>query len=135
MPPHTGNQISNEPLKIVVQDPVCKRKQAADVVDDCAGIGNIFAEEVDYSWLLFDIGVCAVNGKDRLSTCKLLVDSLVASLVAISEVDAQDFGQPMADLGPCVCHVVVFAEGPEIKEKECRKVQGQMAGEQMSCSM
>lgn len=91
---HTGDEITNEPLQIVAEDPVQEREQLLDVADDTGLGGHPLVDEVHRRGLLFDVRVGAGDGEYGLAAR----DVLDALLIAVVELDAEHLGQAVADL-------------------------------------
>ena len=91
----TGDHVSKEPGRIVSRDPSQKGEQAAEVVHNVFWRRSDLRYPLSSGWLVLDVSVSTGDREDRLSLC----DPVGTSLVAIMQLDTEDFGQAMADLG------------------------------------
>jgi hypothetical protein len=96
----TCYEISNEPLNVVSTNPVQEREKSDAVLDNVVPRRSNLLKPLQSGRLPLNVRVGRTYGEDRLSSR----DSFRSSLIPIMQVDAQDFGKPMANLGACRSH-------------------------------
>ena len=87
----TSNDVSEEPCRIVVKDPVPEWEKTDDVSLDTSLAGCVLRKPFGHGGLFLDIGV---NGRD--GGCTGACDFFV--FLAVVEVDEEDLGQEAADV-------------------------------------
>ena len=88
----TSDKITNEPLQVVPADPVGKRKEAVAILPELPPGRDDLAKPFRSGRLFFDVRVGRTDSEDTLSSGY----SIRASLMAVVEVDAEDFGDTIA---------------------------------------
>ena len=90
----TCDYVSKEPGRIVSRDPSQKGEQAAEVVLNVFWRRSDFRYPPSSGWLVLDVSISTGDREDRLSPG----DPVGTGLVAVMQLDTEDFGQAMADL-------------------------------------
>ena len=108
----TCDHVSKEPGRIVSRDPLQKGEQAAEVVHNVFWRRSDLRYPLSSGWLILDVSVSTGDRKDRLSPC----DPVGTGLVAVMQLDTEDFGQAMADLSSCGSHRAVRSRKMEKKQ-------------------
>jgi len=81
-------------LQIITIDPRKKREQRFEIAENIMASGGELVNPLNAPGLLFHIGIGGLDGEDRLAAANLLVQ-----FISIVELDAEGFGQSVADLG------------------------------------